>query len=115
MKKIQLRLWHPIAGFLFVKMLEIVNNNLFAETESWFLFYELIEWLLGICILLLLYIIIRDIIRAIKGLIARRSSGEAEEQERQREIERKEIDMVRKSNEILLHLIQDEHREERDR
>ncbi|MCI9332333.1 MAG: hypothetical protein HFG05_09195 [Oscillibacter sp.] len=35
--------------------------------------------------------------------------------EHQREIELKEIDMVRKSNEILLHLIQDEHREEGDR
>ena len=112
MKKIQLRLWHPVAGFLFVKMLEIVNNNLFTETKSWFLFYELIEWLLGICILLLLYIIIRNIIRAVKGLIARRSSGEAEELEHQREAERREIDMVRKSNDILLHLIQDEHREE---
>lgn len=42
----------------------------------------------------------------------RRSSEEAEKLERQREIERREIDMVRKSNEILLHLIQDEHREE---
>ena len=115
MKKIQLRLWHPVAGFLFVKMLEIVNNNLFTETKSWFLFYELIEWLLGICILLLLYIIIRNIIRAVKGLIARRSSGEAEELEHQREAERREIDMVRKSNDILLHLIQDEHREEGDR
>ena len=115
MKKIQLRLWHPVAGFLFVKMLEIVNNNLFTETKSWFLFYELIEWLLGICILLLLYIIIRNIIRAVKGLIARRRAGEAEELERQREAERREIDMVRKSNDILLHLIQDEHREEGDR
>lgn len=28
---------------------------------------------------------------------------------------KKEINMVRKSNEILLHLIQDEHREEGDR
>lgn len=43
---------------------------------------------------------------------AQRSSGEAEELERQREAERREIDMVRKSNDILLHLIQDEHREE---
>ena len=30
----------------------------------------------------------------------------------QREIELKEIDMVRKANEILIHLIQDEHRKE---
>lgn len=43
---------------------------------------------------------------------AKRKSKQAEELERQREIERKEINMVRKSNEILLHLIQDEHREE---
>lgn len=115
MKKIQLRLWHPIAGFLFVKMLEIINNNLFTGTKSWFLFYELIDWASGICLLLLLYIIVRNIVRAVKGLIARRSTGEAEELERQREAERREIDMVRKSNEILLHLIQDEHREEEDR
>ena len=39
----------------------------------------------------------------------------AEELKRQREAERREIDMVRKSNDILLHLIQDEHREEGDR
>lgn len=39
----------------------------------------------------------------------------SKEQERQREIERKEINMIRKANEILLHLIQDEHREEGDR
>lgn len=37
---------------------------------------------------------------------------EFKELKHQREIEKKEIDMVRKSNEILLHLIQDEHREE---
>ncbi len=39
-------------------------------------------------------------------------SCQAEELKRQREIEQKEIDMVRKSNETLLHLIQDQHREE---
>lgn len=59
--------------------------------------------------------LILTIYALIKKLIARRSSGEAEELERQREIERKEIDMVRKSNEVLLHLIQDEHREKGDR
>lgn len=59
--------------------------------------------LIGICISL--YI-------TIKNLMTQQSTGEAEELERQREAERREIDMVRKSNEILLHLIQDEHREE---
>ncbi len=62
--------------------------------------------LIGICVSL--YI-------TVKNLTSRQSSKEDEELERQREIERKEIDMVRKSNEILLHLIQDEHREEGDR
>lgn len=47
----------------------------------------------------------------IKSLVSRRSSGETEELARQREAERREAEMVRKSNEILLHLIQDEHRE----
>lgn len=59
--------------------------------------------LIGICVSL--YI-------TVKNLTSRRSSEETEEMKRQREAEQKEIDMVRKSNEILLHLIQDEHREE---
>ena len=62
--------------------------------------------LIGICISL--YI-------TIKSLVSRRSSGETEELARQREAERREAEMGRKSNEILLHLIQDEHREEEDR
>ena len=41
------------------------------------------------------------------------SKQKRQKAKRQREIERKEIDMVRKSNEILLHLIQDEHRQKR--
>ena len=51
---------------------------------------DLEELGIAICQILLLYIIIRNIVRAIKGLIARRSSGEAEELERQREAERRE-------------------------
>lgn len=47
--------------------------------------------------------------------LSKNKNTENEEAQRQREAERKEIDMVRKSNEILLHLIQDEHREEGDR
>ena len=42
------------------------------------------------------------------GILHEKNSKQA----KQREIERKELDMVRKSNEILLHLIQDEHRKE---
>lgn len=80
--------------------------------KAWMLTMDLLELATGICCLLLVYTIIRNAIQAIKKLMTRRSTKEAEELEHQREIERKEIDMVRKSNEILLHLIQDEHREE---
>ena len=106
MKKLQLRLWHPIAGFLFTKILEILNNNLFIQTQIWFLIYELTDWLSGICVLLLLYIIVRNIIRAIKsrtGYQSPETSTYADE---------KEKELLRKQNEILVHLIQDEHREE---
>ena len=111
MKGPKLKFWHLIAGFIIIGAVDTLNWSLKLPVSTKFL----IDWASGICLLLLLYIIIRNIVRAIKGLIARRSSGEAEELERQREAERREIDMVRKSNDILLHLIQDEHREEGDR
>ncbi len=69
----------------------------------------------SLCEIATIVSLILTIYALIKSKIARRSSGEAEELERQREAERREIDMVRKSNDILLHLIQDEHREEGDR
>lgn len=113
MKKPKLKFWHPIVGILLFNAIDTLTWNL--KSTNKFLIIDLTDWASGICLLLLLYIIIRNIVWTIKGLIARRSSGEAEELERQREEERREIDMVRKSNEILLHLIQDEHREEGDR
>ncbi len=115
MQKLQLRFWHPIAGHIFFLILYAINENLVTSIAIKALINDLTELGITICQILLLYIIIRNIVRAVKGLIARRSSGEAEELERQREAERREIDMVRKSNDILLHLIQDEHREEGDR
>ena len=115
MQKLQLRFWHPIAGNIFFLILYAINENLVTSIAIKALINDLTELGITICQILLLYIIIRNIVRAVKGLIARRSSGEAEELERQREAERREIDMVRKSNDILLHLIQDEHREEGDR
>lgn len=115
MQKFQLRFWHPIAGYIFFCIVYAINKNLVTSIAIQTLINDLGGLGVTICQILLLYIIIRNIVRAIKGLIARRSSGEAEELERQREAERREVEMVRKSNEILLHLIQDEHREEEDR
>jgi len=62
--------------------------------------------LLGICVAL--YMTLKNLLKS----NVQQSASQDEELERQREIERKEIDMVRKSNDILIHLIQDEHREE---
>lgn len=69
-------------------------------------------FLLGLWPIALLCLLIATTLTFSEKAKARRSSEEAEELERQREAERREVDMVRKSNEILLHLIQDEHREE---
>lgn len=115
MQKFQLRFWHPIAGFIIVYIIHAINESLVSSIPIKSLIDNLLPIGTTACQLLLLYIIIRNIVRAVKGLITQRNSGEAEELERQREIERREIEMVRKSNEILLHLIQDEHREEGDR
>ncbi len=62
--------------------------------------------LLGICVAL--YMTLKNLLRS--G--TQQNSSQDEELEHQREIERKEVDMVRKSNEILIHLIQDQHRGE---
>ena len=115
MKKPQLKFWYPIIGLIIIGAIDTINWGLKLPVSATFLIADLVDWASGVCLIILLYIIIRNIVRAIKSLIARRSSGEAEELERQREAERREVDMVRKSNEILLHLIQDEHREEGDR
>lgn len=112
MKKPQLKFWYPIIGLIIIGAIDTINWGLKLPVSATFLIADLVDWASGVCLIILLYIIIRNIVRAIKSLIARRSSGEAEELERQREAERREIDMVRKSNDILLHLIQDEHREE---
>ena len=69
----------------------------------------------SLCEIATIVLLVLTIYALIKSRATRRNSREAEEIERQREAERQEIDMVRKSNDILLHLIQDEHREEGDR
>lgn len=115
MKEFQLKFWHPIIGLIVLYVIDTANKNLISSASTQALIYDIISLGCSICHLLLTYVIIRNIVRAIKRLLARRSSGKAKELERQREAERREVEMVRKSNEILLHLIQDEHREEGDR
>jgi len=109
MKKPQLKLWQPIIGLIIVGTIDILVWNTDIFSSNFILAKELVSWAATICLLLIFYIIIRNTYRAIKGLLTRKSSKELKHQ---REIERKEIDVLRKSNEILLHLMHDQHREE---
>ena len=106
--------WFAIVGFFIAMTIDKFIFGLFSLKAQFYL-HDITDWLYSLFALLFIYSIGWTIVQAVKGLIARRSSGEAEELEHQREAERREIDMVRKSNDILLHLIQDEHREEGDR
>lgn len=106
MKKKELKLWHPIIGYGILQLFGVLNNHLY-NTDTHFLLEDILSWALGICLFMFLYIIIRDIYRLIKRLFQKGKPAVND-----REIEQKEIDIVRKSNDILLHLIQDKNREE---
>jgi len=68
-------------------------------------------FILGVWPVALLIALIATIVTLSERKKAERSYQD-KELEHQREIERKEIDMVRKSNDILIRLIQDKHRGE---
>ena len=114
MQRIIKKPWFAIVGFFIAMTIDKFIFGLFSLKAQFYL-HDITDWLYSLFALLFIYSIGWNIVQTVKGLIARRSSGEAEELERQREAERREIDMVRKSNDILLHLIQDEHREKGDR
>lgn len=103
MKEPKLKFWHPIVGILLFNAIDTLVWNL--ETTNKFLIIDLTDWASGVCLLLLLYIIIRNSIRAIKSRTNRQSP------EASTYADEKEKELLRKQNEILVHLIQDEHRE----
>lgn len=112
MQRIIKKPWFAIAGFFIAMTIDKFIFGLFSLKTQFYL-HDITDWLYTVFALLFAYSICWNVVQTIKRLLTRRSSREAGELERQREIERKEIDMVRKSNEILLHLIQDEHRQKR--
>lgn len=109
MKKIITKPWYSIIGYFVTAIIDTFLFGLLPPILR-FELHTITLWLYALFTLTLIYSLSWTIIRTVKN---RRNSSE--ELERQREIERKEIDMVRKSNEILLHLIQDEYREKGDR
>ena len=67
MKKLRLRFWYLIAGFAILAAIEILNDNLAPSATVRFLISDLISWAFCLCLLLLFYIIVRNIIQAIKA------------------------------------------------
>lgn len=66
MNKFELKFWHPVAGFALTKFLQILNQNL-IQLEFQPFFNEIITWLENLFVLLIFYIIIRNIYRSIVG------------------------------------------------
>ncbi len=71
MKK-ELKVWHPIIGYATIQLLAILNDHLY-NPNTYFLFENILGWATGICLLVFLYTIIRDICRAIKTKINKSS------------------------------------------
>jgi len=66
MNKFELKFWHPVAGFALTKFLQILNQNL-IQSEFQPFFSEIITWLENLFVVLIFYIIIRNIYRSIMG------------------------------------------------
>lgn len=105
MQRIIKKPWFAIAGFFITTTIDKFVFGLFS-LEAQFYLHDITNWLYALFTLLLVYSINWNIIRAIKSRTSRQSpevSTYADE---------KEKELLRKQNEILVHLIQDEHREE---
>ena len=105
MQRIIKKPWFPIAGFFITTTIDKFVFGLFS-LEAQFYLHDITNWLYALFTLLLVYSISWNIIRAIKsrtGYQSPETSTYADE---------KEKELLRKQNEILVHLIQDEHREE---
>jgi len=66
MNKFELKFWHPVAGFALTKFLQILNRNL-IQVELQTFFGEMITWLENLFVLLIFYVVIRNIYRSIMG------------------------------------------------
>lgn len=67
MKKFELKIWHPLAGIIILQIVGILSNNLIPFTTAWDILNELASILLGVFLLMFIYLLIRNLIRAIKG------------------------------------------------
>lgn len=106
MREPKLKFWHLIVGYIVISGIALLNEHFLCETGAWPFIDDLLEQASIIAIILFIYIIIRNIIRAIKSQMDHQSL------ETSTYADEKEKELLRKQNEILVHLIQDEHRKE---
>lgn len=101
-----MKIRYPIIVLFIIFLIKGNLQYIISPFNPWSQIIEKSGTIIGLgCICLIIYLIIRNIIQAIRKLIARITGRKS------REAELKEIEMVRKSNEVLLHLMQDEHRD----
>ena len=70
MKK--LKLWHPIAGILITNFLMQLSYHA-TQSTIWLLSEEIGDWLNRAFVLLLIYIVIRDVFQAVKSIATKNS------------------------------------------
>lgn len=64
MKKFELKFWHPVAGFALAKLLQRLNVNL-IKLDFQPVLGDIITWIENLCVILILYVIARNIYRSV--------------------------------------------------
>ena len=64
MRKFELKFWHPVAGFALAKLLQNLNTNL-IKPDFQPVLGDMITWLENLCVILILYVIARNIYRSV--------------------------------------------------
>lgn len=64
MKKFELKFWHPVAGFAIAKLLQSLNTNL-IKPDFQPVLGDIITWMENLCVILILYVIVRNIYRSV--------------------------------------------------
>lgn len=64
MSRFELKFWHPVAGFALAKLLQSLNTNL-IKPDYQSVFGDIITWLENLCVILIIYIIARNVYRSV--------------------------------------------------
>lgn len=79
MKKFELKFWHPVAGFAIAKLLQSLNTNL-IKPDFQPVLGDIITWMENLCVILILYVIVRNIYRSVTEPTVHREGYEYDEQ-----------------------------------